>query len=187
VRFWANAHSDFVFSYLFFFHKFVANASTWCKYALTHPHAMADIRDVLLRPENPVLTAGFSLLRRTPDCLLPNQRPALLWGDVTEGGSTSLWSGPVPSLGRFRHYIEFETQGEKEEDMAGWAEDFSPKSAPQVVEDKPTHEEIRLRAHQIYIERGGTHGQDIEDWLEAERQLLDERAKTRLKANAAVV
>ena len=71
--------------------------------------------------------------------------------------------------------------------MAGWAEDFSPKSAPQIVGDKPTHEEIGLRAHQIYIERGGTHGRDMDDWLEAERQLLDERAKTRLKANAAVV
>jgi Protein of unknown function (DUF2934) len=96
-------------------------------------------------------------------------------------------SGPVPSLGRFRHYIEFETRGEKEEDMAGWAEDFSPKSAPQIAGDNPTHEEIGLRAHEIFIERGGAHGHDMEDWLEAERQLLDERAKTRLKANAAVV
>jgi hypothetical protein len=69
--------------------------------------------------------------------------------------------------------------------MAGWAEDFSPKSAPQG--HSPTREEIELRAHQIYIERGGAHGQDVEDWLEAERQLLDERAKTRLKAKAAVV
>jgi Protein of unknown function (DUF2934) len=96
-------------------------------------------------------------------------------------------SGPVPSLGRFRHYIEFETQGEKEEDMAGWAEDFSPKSAPQIAGDNPTHEEIGLRAHEIFIERGGAHGHDMEDWLEAERQLLDERAKTGLKVNAAVV
>jgi hypothetical protein len=71
--------------------------------------------------------------------------------------------------------------------LAGWAEDFSPKSAAQIVGDNPTHEEIGLRAYQIYIERGGAHGQDIEDWLEAERQLLDERAKKGLKANAAVV
>jgi hypothetical protein len=71
--------------------------------------------------------------------------------------------------------------------MAGWAEDFSPKSAPQIAEDNPTHEEIGLRAHQIYMERGGAHGQDVEDWLKAERQLLDERAKTGLKANAAAV
>jgi hypothetical protein len=71
--------------------------------------------------------------------------------------------------------------------MAGWAEDFSPKSAPQIVGDNPTYEEIGLRAHQIYIERGGAHGQDTEDWLEAERQLLDERVKAGLKANAAVV
>jgi hypothetical protein len=52
-------------------------------------------------------------------------------------------------LGRFRHYIEFEAQGEKEEVMAGWEEDFSPKSAPEIVGDNPTLEEIGLRAHQV--------------------------------------
>lgn len=35
----------------------------------------------------------------------------------------------------------------------------------------PTHEEIQLRAYEIYVERGGIHGQDVEDWLQAEREL----------------
>jgi hypothetical protein len=26
-------------------------------------------------------------------------------------------------------------------------------------------------AHRLFLERGGTHGHDIEDWLEAERRL----------------
>jgi hypothetical protein len=27
-------------------------------------------------------------------------------------------------------------------------------------------------AHQLFVARGGTHGHDLDDWLEAERQLL---------------
>jgi hypothetical protein len=35
----------------------------------------------------------------------------------------------------------------------------------------PSEEDIRLRAYQRYLERGGGHGMDFEDWLEAEREL----------------
>ena len=41
--------------------------------------------------------------------------------------------------------------------------------------ERPKREEIELRAHQIFLERGGLRGQDVEDWLEAERQLLAEK------------
>ncbi len=34
-----------------------------------------------------------------------------------------------------------------------------------------TREEIARRAYEIYVSRGGTHGYDIEDWLQAEREL----------------
>jgi Protein of unknown function (DUF2934) len=36
----------------------------------------------------------------------------------------------------------------------------------------PTEEEIRIRAYAIYLQRGGTHGHDFDDWLEAERELV---------------
>jgi len=36
----------------------------------------------------------------------------------------------------------------------------------------PTHDEIEFRAYQIYLERGGRDGRDVEDWLQAERKLL---------------
>jgi hypothetical protein len=36
---------------------------------------------------------------------------------------------------------------------------------------EPTTEQIAQRAYELYQARGGTEGQDIEDWLEAERQL----------------
>ena len=35
----------------------------------------------------------------------------------------------------------------------------------------PTAEEIQLRAYEMYVERGGSHGLDTDDWLQAEREL----------------
>jgi Protein of unknown function (DUF2934) len=35
----------------------------------------------------------------------------------------------------------------------------------------PSPDEVRRRAYELYVRRGGTHGNDLEDWLEAERQL----------------
>jgi hypothetical protein len=40
----------------------------------------------------------------------------------------------------------------------------------------PTLEEIRLRAYQLYLERGATHGRDLDDWFVAEQQLAGSRA-----------
>ena len=36
---------------------------------------------------------------------------------------------------------------------------------------EPTHEDIARRAYQLYEERGGEHGRDLEDWFQAEREL----------------
>jgi hypothetical protein len=41
----------------------------------------------------------------------------------------------------------------------------------QSTKKAPTPEEIRKRAFEIHIERGGIHGCDLEDWLQAEREL----------------
>ena len=38
----------------------------------------------------------------------------------------------------------------------------------------PSLDEIADRAYQIYQRRGGIHGNDMDDWLEAERQLREE-------------
>jgi DUF2934 family protein len=37
----------------------------------------------------------------------------------------------------------------------------------------PTHEQISLRAYQIYLEHGFHHGNDLADWLAAEKELTD--------------
>ena len=40
---------------------------------------------------------------------------------------------------------------------------------------KLQHQAIAVRAHQVFLERGGTHGHDLQDWLTAKRQLFDPR------------
>jgi hypothetical protein len=42
----------------------------------------------------------------------------------------------------------------------------------------PTHEEIKYRAYEIYLSRGATDGHDLEDWLQAERDLSQASAGT---------
>jgi hypothetical protein len=37
-----------------------------------------------------------------------------------------------------------------------------------------THPQIAHRAFEIYVARGGHHGHDMNDWFEAERQLVAE-------------
>jgi hypothetical protein len=34
-----------------------------------------------------------------------------------------------------------------------------------------SHEQIRLRAYEIYLERGGFPGNELDDWLQAKREL----------------
>lgn len=40
-------------------------------------------------------------------------------------------------------------------------------------ETKPSEEQIEQRAYELYLQRGCEHGRDIEDWLEAERELTE--------------
>ena len=39
------------------------------------------------------------------------------------------------------------------------------------VSHRPTHDQIRYRAYQIYLEHGARPGQELDDWLRAEREL----------------
>jgi len=37
----------------------------------------------------------------------------------------------------------------------------------------PLTEAIARRAYELFLERGGEHGLDVEDWLQAERELIE--------------
>jgi hypothetical protein len=40
---------------------------------------------------------------------------------------------------------------------------------------RPSEERIRQRAHEIHKARGGGSGRELDDWLQAERELLAEQ------------
>jgi hypothetical protein len=40
------------------------------------------------------------------------------------------------------------------------------------TETKPTHDQIARRAYEIFDKNGRVPGQDVQNWLEAERQLV---------------
>jgi len=39
----------------------------------------------------------------------------------------------------------------------------------------PLEERVRLRAHQLYIDRGNESGSEMDDWLQAEEELSAEQ------------
>jgi hypothetical protein len=50
--------------------------------------------------------------------------------------------------------------------------DEAEQTQPELV-NGPSLEEIRHRAYEIYLERGCIHGWHQDDWLQAERELLE--------------
>ena len=52
---------------------------------------------------------------------------------------------------------------------------------------EPSGENIARRAYELYIQRGGEHGKDVEDWFRAERELSDEPRAVPAKTRASQV
>ena len=52
----------------------------------------------------------------------------------------------------------------------------SPQTSESLqMESLPLEERIRQRAHEIWLENGGPAGTDLVNWLEAEREILEEQ------------
>ena len=57
----------------------------------------------------------------------------------------------------------------------------SPARAPGQTSDSlqtenlPLEERIRQRAHEIWLQNGGPPGTELIDWLEAEKEILEEQ------------
>ena len=72
--------------------------------------------------------------------------------------------------------------------MAKTRESSSPVAEKsRSVHAQPTREEIALRAYHIYLERAGAPGDAMNDWIAAERQLIDlagKNGKSRRKSIA---
>jgi len=50
---------------------------------------------------------------------------------------------------------------------------------------EPSGEEIARRAHELYLQREGEHGKDVEDWVRAEKELREEPVAGPAKTRAA--
>src|SRR5258708_39370793 len=48
---------------------------------------------------------------------------------------------------------------------------IQPHAKDTSANHEPTHEQIRRRAYEIYLERNGLPGDELDDWLRAEREL----------------
>jgi hypothetical protein len=48
---------------------------------------------------------------------------------------------------------------------------------------RPPQDEIATRAHEIFIERGASPGHELDDWLQAEEELVKARANGRRRKN----
>ena len=59
-------------------------------------------------------------------------------------------------------------------------------SSPTITVGLPTDQDIAVRAHQIFLDRGSIPGHDLDDWLQAERELIAASVATpQPKAQAA--
>ncbi|MFI5059557.1 MAG: DUF2934 domain-containing protein [Candidatus Acidiferrales bacterium] len=52
---------------------------------------------------------------------------------------------------------------------------------PRTARTPPTREEIALHAYHIYLERGSAPGNELADWVRAERELLEQTGTVRPK------
>ena len=59
----------------------------------------------------------------------------------------------------------------------------APKSKKAATKKyKPTQDQVAARAYEIYLERGATPGDPMQDWLQAERELSVPAKKSRSKS-----
>ncbi len=55
------------------------------------------------------------------------------------------------------------------------------------VRTSPTSEDVALRAYHLYLNRGAAHGHDLDDWLQAEQQVLEGLKKSKDSLPLALV
>ena len=60
--------------------------------------------------------------------------------------------------------------------VSDYAQEMSARSSGESRESEaPGYDEIAQEAYRRYLQRGGDHGHDFDDWLEAERELRSRR------------
>ena len=62
-------------------------------------------------------------------------------------------------------------KGKRSETLEPHASPIQPQAEDTSANHAPSHEEIRRRAYEIYLERGGLPGNELDDWHRAEREI----------------
>ncbi len=66
----------------------------------------------------------------------------------------------------------------KRDQSENWeGESAAPEFAGDTTADNPDRERLASRAYELYMARGGSDGQDLDDWLTAERELVGSRQR----------
>ena len=66
-------------------------------------------------------------------------------------------------------------KGKRNEILELHAEPTRPHTEDTSANHVPSHEEISRRAYEIYLERDGFGGNELDDWLQAETELRRNR------------
>jgi hypothetical protein len=61
----------------------------------------------------------------------------------------------------------------------------APRKPKAPAARKPTYEQIQARAYEIFLRRCGTPGDQLQDWLQAERELAPRRKSPAKSAKIA--
>ncbi len=62
-------------------------------------------------------------------------------------------------------------KGKRNETLELHAGPIQPHAEDTSANHAPNHEEIRRRTYEIYLERGGLSGRELDDWVQAEREI----------------
>jgi hypothetical protein len=71
---------------------------------------------------------------------------------------------------------ERQLSGKEDEKMKRTEQEPFARSKPIPID---LEDEVRRRAYEIYEQHGGTSGSDVEDWLQAEAEILDDTQRLR--------
>ena len=108
-------------------------------------------------------TAAGSETARKPRAAAARARTGREVGAAIAGGQDQAAGMSDEFLG------EGQTAGEPVQDES------LARMQPLSMGSEPSEEDVRLRAYHRYLERGGGHGRDYDDWLEAERELKGQK------------
>ncbi len=71
----------------------------------------------------------------------------------------------------------------KKQVMKNDSEETSPIDPQDAAPQATTQEQqVRMRAYELYLQRGMSDGHELEDWLQAEQEILGRPALTMAKA-----